>query len=33
MDKLEKIRRHHWKERVKSSKLAKFESDVLRELR
>ena len=28
MDKLGKIRRHHWKERVKIIKLAKFESDT-----
>ena len=26
MDKLEKIRRHHWKERLKISKITKFES-------
>ena len=28
MDKLEKIRRHHWKERLKINKIAKFESDT-----
>ena len=30
MDQLGKIRRHHWKERVKISKTAKFESDLLK---
>ena len=30
MDQLGKIRRHHWKERVKISKIAKFESDLLK---
>ena len=30
MDKLGKIRRHHWKERLKISKSAKFESDLLK---
>ena len=30
MDQLRKIRRHHWKERVKISKIAKFESDFLK---
>ena len=30
MDQLRKIRRHHWKERVKISKIAKFESDLLK---
>ena len=30
MDKLGIIRRHHWKERLKSSKAAKFESDLLK---
>ena len=28
MDKLGKIRRHHWKECLKISKIAKFESDT-----
>ena len=28
MDQLGKIRRHHWKERFKMSKIAKFESDT-----
>ena len=28
MDQLRKILRHHWKERIKISKLAKFESDT-----
>ena len=28
MDKLKKIRWHHWKERLKTSKIAKFESDT-----
>ena len=28
MDKLGKIRRHHWKERHKISKTAKFESNM-----
>ena len=28
MDQLEKIRRHHWKERLNSSNNAKFESDT-----
>ena len=27
MDQFGKIRRHHWKERLKISKIAKFESD------
>ena len=30
MDKLGKIHRHHWKERLKISKIAKFESASLR---
>ena len=30
MDKLGIIRRHHWKERLKISKAAKFESDLLK---
>ena len=30
MDKLGKIRRHHWKERIKISKIAKFQSDLLK---
>ena len=30
MDKLVIIRRHHWKERLKISKAAKFESDLLK---
>ena len=30
MDKLGKIRRHHWKERLKISKSTKFESDLLK---
>ena len=30
MDKLRKIRGHHWKERRKISKSAKFESDLLK---
>ena len=30
MDKLTKIRPHHWKERLKISKSAKFESDLLK---
>ena len=30
MDKLGKIRRHHWKERLKTNKIAKFESDLLK---
>lgn len=30
MDQLGKIRRHHWRERIKISKLAKFESDTLK---
>ena len=30
MDKLGKIRRHHWKERLKINKIAKFESDLLK---
>ena len=30
MDKLWKNRRHHWKERLKISKTAKFESDLLK---
>ena len=29
MDKLGKIRRHHWKKRLKISKISKFESDLL----
>ena len=29
MDKLGIIRRHHWKERLKISKAAKFDSDLL----
>ena len=29
MDQLGKILRHHWKERIKISKLAKFESDTV----
>ena len=28
MDKLEEIRRHHWKERLKINKIAKFKSDT-----
>jgi len=28
MDQLGKIRRHHWKERLKISKIAQFESDT-----
>ena len=28
MDQFGKIRRHHWKERLKISKIAKFESDT-----
>ena len=28
MDKLEEIRRHHWKERHKINKIAKFKSDT-----
>ena len=28
MDQFGKIRRHHWKERLKISKIAKFESDA-----
>ena len=28
MDQLRKIRRHHWKERIKISKIDKFESDT-----
>ena len=28
MDKLKKIRWHHWKERLKTSKIAKFEIDT-----
>ena len=28
MDKLRKIRQHHWKERLSVSKTAKFESDT-----
>ena len=30
MDKLEKICWHHWKERLKISKIAQFESDLLK---
>ena len=30
MDKLGKIRGHHWKERLKIRKFAKFESDLLK---
>ena len=30
IDKFGKICRHHWKERLKISKLAKFESDLLK---
>ena len=30
MDKLRKIRRHHWKELLKISKIAKFECDLLK---
>ena len=30
MDKLGKIRRHHWKKRLKISKIAKFESDLFK---
>ena len=30
MDKLGKIRRHHWKERLKINKVDKFESDLLK---
>ena len=30
MDKFGKIRRHHWKERYKINKIAKFESDLLK---
>ena len=30
MDKLRNIRRHHWKERLKITKIAKFESDLLK---
>ena len=30
MDQLGKILRHHWKERIKISKLAKFESDTIK---
>ena len=30
MDTLGKIRRHHWKERYKIDKIAKFESDLLK---
>ena len=29
-DNLGKIRRHHWKERLKISKITKFESDLLK---
>ena len=28
LDKLEEIRRHHWKERLKINKIAKFKSDT-----
>ena len=30
MDEFGKIRRHHWKGRLKISKISKFESDLLR---
>ena len=30
MDEFGKIRRHHWKERLKISKISKFESDLLK---
>jgi len=30
MDQLGKILQHHWKERIKISKLAKFESDTVK---
>ena len=30
MDKLRNIRRHHWKERLKTGKIAKFESNLLK---
>ena len=30
MDKFGKTRRHHWKQRLKISKTAKFESDLLK---
>jgi len=30
MDQLAKINRHHWKERLKISKVAKFESDRMK---
>ena len=30
MDKLGKIHQHHWKERLKISKTAKFECDLLK---
>ena len=30
MDRLGKTRRHHWKQRLKISKTAKFESDLLK---
>ena len=30
MDKFSKIRQHHWKECLKISKIAKFESDLLK---
>ena len=30
MDQLVKIRRHHWKERLRISKIAKFENDLLK---
>ena len=30
MDKLGKIRRYHWKKNLKISKIAKFESDLLK---
>ena len=30
MDKFGKIRRHHWKQRPKMNKIAKFESDLLK---
>ena len=30
MDKFGKIRRHHWKGRLKISKISKFESDLLK---
>ena len=30
MEQLVKIRRHHWKERLRISKIAKFENDFLK---